>query len=418
MKGRNLYFFCIGAFVVLVITLLFLRPVPFSWNPTFGARDKNPFGSYVFDSLLRQAMPAGYRVRNLSWHEIKTDSTARRSNLLFTENEFYLDEDDMVSLLELADSGMNVCIAAGSISYNLADTLQLHVDWSTLNNAPVLRNLLVNKTLCDTISWDFDGMYDGREYIVSYALSPGTIHGDSVYTKPIWEYNAFLRNGQDYDPCVVSRDYGRGKLVIAMFPLLFTNYGMLNRDNAQLVFRTLSLLDLRRPTIRITDTVSRYSADGDQIKPDTPLQFFVMNKPLRWAIYLALGLVAVFMLLHLRRRQRAIPVVKEPENKQLEFAQLIGTLYYQRGDHADLLRKKYNYFAEHLRRELFVDIDNEADDRDNFQRIALMTSIHERTISGSIRAIRQTVAEEDPFLTTEMLQMYVDTMNKIIRAIQ
>jgi len=143
-----------------------------------------------------------------------------------------------------------------------------------------------------------------------------------------------------------------------------------------------------------------------------------MNKPLRWAIYLALGLVAVFMLLHLRRRQRAIPVVKEPENKQLEFAQLIGTLYYQRGDHADLLRKKYNYFAEHLRRELFVDIDNEADDRDNFQRIALMTSIDERTISGSIRAIRQTVAEEDPFLTTEMLQMYVDTMNKIIRAIQ
>ena len=47
-----------------------------------------------------------------------------------------------------------------------------------------------------------------------------------------------------------------------------------------------------------------------------------------------------------------------------------------------------------------------------------MTSIDERTISGSIRAIRQTVAEEDPFLTTEMLQMYVDTMNKIIRAIQ
>lgn len=417
MKGRNLYFFCIGAFVVLVITLLFLRPVPFSWNPTFGARDKNPFGSYVFDSLLRQAMPAGYRVRNLSWHEIKTDSTARHSNLLFTEVSFSVDESEMGDLLELVDSGMNICIAADYVCYSLTDTLDLKTPWSYISTTG-LRTLLANRQVRDTLYWEKDNLFDSRSFVVNDGMTGGMICSDSVGSQPIWQYHAFFLNDEEYGPCVISHRIGRGKLVFVMCPLLFTNYGMLNRDNAQFVLRALSLLDLRRPTIRITDTVSRYSADGDQIKPDTPLQFFVMNKPLRWAIYLALGLVAVFMLLHLRRRQRAIPVVKEPENKQLEFAQLIGTLYYQRGDHADLLRKKYNYFAEHLRRELFVDIDNEADDRDNFQRIALMTSIDERTISGSIRAIRQTVAEEDPFLTTEMLQMYVDTMNKIIRAIQ
>ena len=152
MKGRNLYFFCIGAFVVLVITLLFLRPVPFSWNPTFGAYDKNPFGCYVFDSLLRQAMPAGYRVRNLSWHEIKTDSTARHSNLLFTEVSFSVDESEMGDLLELVDSGMNICIAADYVCYSLTDTLDLKTPWSYISTTG-LRTLLANKQVCDTLYW-------------------------------------------------------------------------------------------------------------------------------------------------------------------------------------------------------------------------------------------------------------------------
>lgn len=151
------------------------------------------------------------------------------------------------------------------------------------------------------------------------------------------------------------------------------------------------------------------------VETETPLSYFIMNKPLQWALYLALALILLYMILHLRRRQRAIPVIKDPENRQLEFAQLIGTLYFQKGDHADLLKKKYNYFAEHLRRELFVDIDNPEDDSDNFQRIAQMTAIGENEIRGYITSIRKLVKEEQP-VDTNVLHMYVEKMNQIIQA--
>ena len=43
-----------------------------------------------------------------------------------------------------------------------------------------------------------------------------------------------------------------------------------------------------------------------------------------------------------------IPVIHEPANKSLEFTELIGTLYFQKKDHADLVRKKFSYLAEEL----------------------------------------------------------------------
>lgn len=41
----------------------------------------------------------------------------------------------------------------------------------------------------------------------------------------------------------------------------------------------------------------------------------------------------------------------------MEFTELIGTLYFQKKDHADLVHKKYIYFAEELRREIQVDVE-------------------------------------------------------------
>ncbi len=50
----------------------------------------------------------------------------------------------------------------------------------------------------------------------------------------------------------------------------------------------------------------------------------------------------------------------------MEFTELIGTLYFQKKDHEDLVRKKFTYFAEELRREIQVDIEEVADDERSF----------------------------------------------------
>ena len=62
-----------------------------------------------------------------------------------------------------------------------------------------------------------------------------------------------------------------------------------------------------------------------------------------------------------------------------------------------------------------IDIDNEADDRENFQRIAAQTGLAERDIAGYISSIRQLVKEEEPMVSDTMLHMYFEKMDEIIR---
>jgi MoxR-like ATPase len=101
--------------------------------------------------------------------------------------------------------------------------------------------------------------------------------------------------------------------------------------------------------------------------------------------------IILFMIFTAKRRQRVIPVVHEPANKSLEFTELIGTLYFQKKDHADLVRKKFSYLAEELRREIQVDIEEVADDERSFHRIARKTGMDAGEIAKFIREVRPVI---------------------------
>lgn len=88
----------------------------------------------------------------------------------------------------------------------------------------------------------------------------------------------------------------------------------------------------------------------------SPFRELIKRPPLRWALYLLMLGVILLMVTTARRRQRVIPIIAPPLNKSLEFVRLIGTLYYQRCTHAELVRKKFIFFAEELRRRCGIDV--------------------------------------------------------------
>ena len=100
----------------------------------------------------------------------------------------------------------------------------------------------------------------------------------------------------------------------------------------------------------------------------------------------------------------------------MEFAELIGTLYYQKKDHADLVRKKYLYFAEELRREMQVDVEEVAEDERSFGRIARKTGMEAGEIAAFIREVRPVVYGGRSISEKEMKRL-VDKMNEIINHI-
>lgn len=63
MKITTRYIVGIVILVVGLFTILLIRPSRFVWTPTFAHKDKNPFGCFVFDSVMVQTMPRGIRLR-------------------------------------------------------------------------------------------------------------------------------------------------------------------------------------------------------------------------------------------------------------------------------------------------------------------------------------------------------------------
>ena len=176
----------------------------------------------------------------------------------------------------------------------------------------------------------------------------------------------------------MSVSWGKGEVILASTPLLFTNYGVLDGKNAAYLFRILSQMG-GFPIVR----TEGYMKETAQVQM-SPFRYFLSQPPLRWALYLSMVSILLFMIFAARRKQRAIPVIREPENKSLEFAELIGTLYYQKKDHADLVRKKYLYFAEELRKEIQVDVEEVAEDERSFGRIARKTGMEAGEIAAFI----------------------------------
>ena len=148
----------------------------------------------------------------------------------------------------------------------------------------------------------------------------------------------------------------------------------------------------------------------------SPLRFFLGQPPLRTALYLALLVITLFLIFNARRRQRVIPVVEQPQNRSLEFVKLIGTLYYHNKDHSDIVRKKFAFFAEELRRLLMVDITDRDADRHSFSVISSRTGLRLEEVENIISDIRK-VADRESNVTEYGVRLYIDNMNMIINKI-
>ena len=66
MKITTRYIVGIVILVVGLFAILLIRPSRFVWTPTFAHEDKNPLGCFVFDSVMVQTMPRGYKATSFT----------------------------------------------------------------------------------------------------------------------------------------------------------------------------------------------------------------------------------------------------------------------------------------------------------------------------------------------------------------
>lgn len=455
MKSSRNFLFAMLVLFVLFCLLQVNLPKKFVWSPTFSHVDKQPLGCFVFDSVLTQSLPNGYHVTKKTFFQLDQEHAKEKISVLMVVDQHNLKQLDVKYLCNIARRGGKVMVVASSsfddgrnadtvVVDELERTFKVRIeDGMYFSLRGILAGLKAHDNdMYDTIYWNNrETMYAAQSYRMFYNMVGGTLFVDSV---PKVKRLAYTLSAAGYDykldslyvgdftrfdtivdekerieridtfaikkvPTAVSVPYGKGEVIFVSSPLLFTNYGMLEGNTSVYIFRLMSYLaDL--PVYR---TEAYVKTDAMLVAEQSPFREFIKRPPLRWALYLALLGVVLFMIFTARRRQRVIPIMSKPANRSLEFIQLIGTLYYQRKDHVDLVRKKFKLFAEELRKTAGVDIsDVNTDDRE-YLLLAEKTGMNSDRLKKVIRQIRLVLHSEGNISVEEMRSL-IDAMDTIV----
>lgn len=445
-------------FIVLVIIIFALmllvnisRPRVFNWNDTFSYSSTEPFGCKLYDSLMRASTPNGYSISPLTINEWAQIDTCRLTYLIVGDDNLYADSLAFESIKLLLNQGNNVVIAfyastkeEKNLGYKTLNSSyfwfrkaredyheRVKLVWESDGAQVLLPQPLIGSEI--GISDEFTGILtrelDSYEQNNSDEAEFSIVNDDSVndadsvvIEDPVdddgntydYEYNddfnIMNEAGRLYVAAIRPWGNNGGKLMVVGNLYLFSNIAVINPQMRMMSMRLMSQVS-NYPIVRLDATLN----DNEEINAEVNQAYFrafLMREPLRWALYLALFTLLVGMIFTARRRQRIIPVIAAPVNYTMAMVKHIGTLYYLRRDHHDLIDKKYLYFADNLRRRAMVDIDDADHFDSEIEALAVRTGMDRDELRSFIRELYAVRASDDT-ITDRQLASLIDRMNEI-----
>jgi hypothetical protein len=333
----------LGLFLAVLIGIIvteIVRPKPLNWKPSYTSSDKIPFGCYVLFHELPHLFP-GQKIHssNESLYNILTQrDTTKTSSYVLVNDVLDLDKQEAHKLLEYVYDGNDTFIAASNFGTYLEDTLNLEIKTQySIKEDSVLVHLANNsfpKQNYPLKRGAYNTHFSSVDTLKSTVLGHITFNSDRGTLLSGPEKKTEAAN-------FVKVKFGKGHFYLNTTPQAFTNYYLL-RGNKDYVANTLSYL-------KDVDVYwDNYKKSG-RIVINSPMRFILNQASLRWAYYLGMIGLLIFIIFKAKREQRIIPVITPLENSSIEFAKTVGGLYYEHRDFTDLVFKKINFFLEHMR---------------------------------------------------------------------
>lgn len=340
LKGNKKYiFFLTVCFTVLVVIQVY-TPKPINWTLTFTKKDKIPFGTSALYSMLPEVFPGQtLKTSETPIYNTFKNTTYTGHNYIIINNVFEPDTLDTRELLKFASRGNTVFIAANHFGGKFADSLKLRVDnyFGFINFGLQDSSFMAINYKRDTVSINFlnPHLKEPRDYSYSKGIEGTYLQSfDTVETKAIGKNH---KNKINFIRVAI----GKGNIYISTLPEVFTNYHFTG-NNYPYAYKLLSHLPVQ-PIIW-----DEYYKAGN-VRNESPLRVIFNNSALMKAYYLLLLSLILFIIFGAKRRQRIIPVIEPFKNTSLQFVDIVGTLYYQTGDHKNIADKKITYFLEFIR---------------------------------------------------------------------
>lgn len=340
-KSERTYYVILGLLVGIFVMTQLLQPKPLDWTESFSSEDKIPYGGYLIHELLPNIFPSQEIQTNQKPLFEQPDSTQEQQNWIFMNSEFGLGSWETNKLLSWIAQGNEVFIAARNFNQAFGDTLELNTRLGNpfLGGGSILSD--------DTARVNFTNpelqTTNGYPYFRSTTETYFSEIDSSLQV-------TILGNNQEQNPNFLRIQIGDGNLYLHSNPTLFTNYFVRESASANYAMTALSYLPEQK-----TNWDEYYKSIN---RGGITVGYLVSEEYLRWAWFLSLSGVLLFIIFRAKRKQRIIPHIEPPKNSSIEFAKSIGSLYLENGDHKLIAEKKIRFFFEYIRNNLGLDTNN------------------------------------------------------------
>lgn len=376
-KSIRIYLVLLGI-VILVLALLQLNKTEIiDWRKSFEIDSKSPFGIFIFneevDDLLDYKVE---RINETPYEYFSNEEVSEPLNILLITR--YVTEQGWKKILERVHQGDNVFVIDYNMNPIVMDTLNFSLE-NTLYQYH--NNLKLTDTKFRNNSIDIEE-YPGNIGIGKYDPNTTKILGTSIG-----------RNEDDV-AVFIEVEFGAGKLYLHTEPMMLSNFYMLKEDDYKYTENVFSYLPDRK-TLWFQHTPS--------VENSSVLRFILDQKPLRYAWYLSLFSLFLFVIFHAKRRQRVVPIIEPLRNTSAEFVKTIGNLYLQEGNNKDMAHKKAVYFLNRVRTELLIDTTKL--DKTFSHRLQLKTGAKQDKIDRMLVLLEKALHEHAPVQQEELIEL-------------
>ncbi|MGC4129302.1 MAG: hypothetical protein QM564_07020 [Bergeyella sp.] len=360
-KTFRLYIILFIIVMAVLAVLQFSKTEMVDWRKNFDTEEKTPFGLYIFNreaqkllgDTLKKTEQSPYDYYNIHKNEPP-------KNILMINK--IVDGQSAKKILSQVEKGSDFFLISEDIYGEILDSLEIG-DLETLNfeDENTLK-LTDTKFPKDSLQLDkLPGRSGFRWVGKNIEILGKTSAKDS-------------KNGAHF----VKIPYGKGNIYLHSEPLFITNYYLLKKGNEKYAQDVFSYLP-KRETIWFTDSGTFHSG--------STLRFILANPPLKYAWWLLIGGLIIFVFFNAKRKQRIVPVEEPLKNKSVEFIKSIGNLYLQEGDFHDMMAKKAQYFLHKVRIDLLI--DTQKLDEDFIKKLHLKTGKSIEKIAEAVELIKK-----------------------------
>lgn len=342
-KNIKIYIAVLVFILILILIGDYNKPKPIDWRPTYSVNDKIPFGLYVFDKEINGILKNQKveRIPDITPYEF-LDSKYNEDTLIETytvrgtfiniSQQNNIDDQSIKEIMYFVSHGNNAFLSMTNFPKTLSDSLKFEYSSNLLQteNASVW---MANKKVSPKI---YKATTDISDYFTKIDTANTTVLG--------YEGNPKIKKNINF----IKIPYKGGFFFLHTHPVAFTNYNLLKKDRYQYTENLLSYIPKG-------DVFWYTKSPNDENISGSPLRYILSQPALKWAWYLFLIGMLIFMLFNAKRKQRIVPILQPLSNLTIDFTKTIGNLYYQEGDHKNIIDKKIIYFLERIRTEYLID---------------------------------------------------------------